>query len=124
MTQNYNSFDPPVVVKIYKTYQLLSALVTNFPKPQRYSLGQSLDNSLLKMLEDIYEANATPFPLREACLLKALAKCDLIKLLTRLGCENGIIGNTQFYQLMANFEEIGRMLRGWINYIRSQPGKK
>jgi len=118
------SFDPPVVVKIYKTYQILLPLLANFPKPQRYTLGQSLDTAILKMLEHIFEANGMPMPLREANLLKAEAKCELSKLLVRLCCEGKIIDNTQYYQLMANLQEIGKMLRGWIKYIRNQPGNK
>lgn len=119
MTQN--SFDPPVVVKIYKTYQILSPLLANFPKPQRYSLGQSIDKSLLAMLEHIFEANTLPLPLREAHLLKASAKGDLCKILIRLACEGGTLHNTQYYQLMSNLQEISKMLHGWIGYIRSQP---
>ena len=122
MTQN--SFDPPVVVKIYKTYQILMPLLASFPKPQRYSLGQTLDRCLLKMLEHIFEANAVPMPLREASLLKAEAKCELAKILVRLACEGKIIENTQYYQLIANLQEIGKMLRGWIKYIRNQPNKE
>jgi len=113
-----------VVVKIYKTYQILSPLISNFPKPQRYSLGQSIDKSLLSMLEYIFEANALPMPLREALLLKASSKGELCKLLVRLACEGGIIGNTQYCQLMNNLQEVSRMLHGWIGYIRNQPGKK
>lgn len=122
MTQN--SFDPPVVVKIYKTYQILSPLLADFPKPQRYTLGQGLDKSILAMLELIFEANAMPMPLREAHLLKAAAKCELSKILIRLSCEIKIINNTQYYQLIANLQEISKMLGGWIKYIRSQPGIK
>ncbi len=122
MTQN--SFDPPVVVKIYKTYQIFGPLLMKFPKPQRYTLGQNLDRAMLAMLEFIFEANAMPMPLREAHLLKAEAKCELSKILIRLSCESKILNNTQYYQLMANLQEIGKMLRGWIKYIRNQPGAK
>ncbi len=122
MTQT--SFEPPVVVKTYKTYQILLPLLADFPKPLRYTLGQVLDRSLLAILEYIFEANAMPLPLRESGLLKAYSKCELCKLLVRLCCENNIIVNTQFYQLMANLEEISKMLSGWIKYIRNQPGNR
>lgn len=99
-------------------------LLADFPKPQRYTLGQSLDKALLAMLEYIFEANAMPLPLREAHLLKASAKCELAKLLVRLCCESKIIHNTQYYQIMGNLQEVSKMLGGWIKYIRSQPGRK
>lgn len=109
------------MVKIYKTYQIMLPLLADFPKPHRYTLGQSLDQSFLKMLEYIFEANAMPMPLREGHLLKAEAKCELSKLLVRLSCEGKIISNTQYYQIMTNLQEVGKMLRGWIKYIRNQP---
>ena len=68
-----DSFDPPIVIKIYKTYQLFTPLLVKFPKPQRYTMGQTLDHSLLAMLEYIFEANAMPLPLRESLLLRAMA---------------------------------------------------
>lgn len=122
MTQN--SFDPSVVVKIYKTYRILTPLLASFPKPQRYSLGQTMDRGLLTMLEHIFEANAMPSPLREAPLLKALAKCELVKILVRLSCEESIILDTQYFQLIAGLHEITKMLQGWINYTRNLPNKE
>ncbi|MEK7637199.1 MAG: four helix bundle protein [Patescibacteria group bacterium] len=118
-----DSFDPPVVIKIYKTYQIFIPLLANFPKPQRYTLGQVIDRSLLSMLEYIFEANAMPLPLRESLLLRAMAKCELTKILIRLSCESSIINNTQYFQLMSNLQEVGKMLGGWIKYIRHLPVK-
>ena len=119
MTQNY--FEPPVVVKIYKTYQVASPLLLNFPKPYRYSLGQTLDRALLNMLELIFEANSLPRLLWETPLLKAQAKCELSKILLRLAAELKLIKETQYFQLIANLQEVGKMLHGWINYVRKQP---
>ena len=118
-----DSFDPPVVIKIYKTYQIFMPLLANFPKPQRYTLGQILDRSLLAMLEYIFEANAMPLPLRESLLIRAVAKCELTKMLVRLSCESDIINNTQYWQIMSNLQEVSKMLRGWIKYIRNLPAK-
>ncbi len=127
MVANYmaqDSFDPPIVIKIYKTYQLFTPLLVNFPKPQRYTMGQTLDQSLLAMLEYIFEANAMPLPLRESLLLRAMAKCELTKLLIRLACESDILDNTQYFQLMSNLQEVSKMLGGWIKYIRNLPMKR
>ena len=52
------SFDPPVVVKIYRTYQMLGPLLNSFPKSYRYSMGESIEKAVLSMLELIFEANA------------------------------------------------------------------
>jgi hypothetical protein len=122
MTQE--SFDPPVVVKIYKIYLLFSPLLYHFPKLYRYSLGQTIEKNLLKMIEFIFEANALPKPLREPSLIRASAKCELLKILVRLSFELDLIGSTQYFQLIADLKEVNKMLCGWVAYVRSGPSKK
>lgn len=121
---NQESFEPPVVVKLYRLCQTLAPLLGKFPKPLRYSLGQTIDRCLLAMLELIFEANALPAPLREGPLLKAHAKCELTKLLVRMACERDILEETQFFQLTADLREVSRMLMGWIKYTRQRPVSK
>ncbi|MBI5077536.1 four helix bundle protein [Candidatus Falkowbacteria bacterium] len=65
-----------------------------------------------------------PQPLREAPLIKAQAKCQLLKLLIRLSFELNLIKSTQYFQLSTDLKEIGKMLGGWINYARSGLSQK
>ena len=78
------TYEPPIAVAVYKIYMTFSPLVYQFPKVYRYSLGQTIDKNLLFLLELIFEANSLPRPLREAPLLKANAKCELLKRLSRM----------------------------------------
>lgn len=115
------TYEPPIAVAVYKAYMAWSPLVCDFPKAYRYSLGQTIDKNILALLELIFEANSLPRPLREAPLLKANAKCELLKMLNRMCFELKLTESTQYFQMTADLQEIGRMLGGWVKYIRSGP---
>ena len=115
------SYEPPVAVAVYKMYMAFSPLVYQFPKVYRYSLGRTIDGSILALLELIFEANSLPRPLREAPLIRANAKCELLKLLNRMCFELKLIESTKYFQISADLQEVGKMLGGWIKYVRSGP---
>ena len=115
------AYEPPVAVAIYKIYMAFSPLVYQFPKVYRYSLGQTIDGNILSLLELIFEANSLPRPLREAPLIRANAKCELVKLLNRMCFELKLIESTQYFQMTADLRQVGKELGGWINYVRSGP---
>ena len=115
------AYEPPVAVAVYRMYTAFSPLMYQFPKTHRYSLGRTIDSSILSLLELIFEANSLPRPLREAPLVRANAKCELLKLLNRMCFELELIESTQYFQISARLQEIGKMLGGWIKYIRSGP---
>lgn len=115
------TFEPTVIVKTYRTYKTFLPLLLKFPKPLRYTLGQTIDKSFLSVLEYIFEANSLPAPLREAPLLRAQAKCDLLKILIRLSCEEKILVETQYFQIVSDLREISKMIGGWIKYTRQRP---
>ena len=118
------SFEPPVVIKIYRLLLFLMPLTLTFPKIYRHTLGTTIQHAPLKLLTIIFEANATPRPLREAPLLKAQAQADMLKLLVRLCFELGVLKSTPYFQCSAMLEEIGKMLGGWIRYLRTQPNAR
>ena len=115
------TYEPPIAVAVYKTYMAFSPLVYQFPKVHRYSLGRTIDTNILSLLELIFEANSLPRPLREAPLIKANAKCELLKMLNRMCFELKLIESTQYFQMSADLQEIGKMLGGWVKYVRSGP---
>ncbi|MBI4087203.1 MAG: four helix bundle protein [Candidatus Liptonbacteria bacterium] len=116
-----DTFEPPVAIAIYKTYMSFAPHLYRFPKLYRYSLGGAIENNILVLLELIFEANALPRPLREASLIKANAKCEILKMLIRMSFELKILENTQYFQLSSELREIGKMLGGWIKFVRSGP---
>ncbi|OGZ63076.1 MAG: hypothetical protein A2639_02865 [Candidatus Staskawiczbacteria bacterium RIFCSPHIGHO2_01_FULL_34_27] len=113
-------FQPSIIHKIYDFYKEMHKKIEKFPKTSRYSLGQKIENSILDLLETIYLANIQIKTLREPVLHKASAKCELVKILIRLAYDTGVIDNTSTYvSAQAKMQEIGKMLGGWIKYMRN-----
>lgn len=119
--QKDSNYEPPIAVAVYKLYLTFSPLIYQFPKGYRYSLAQTINNNILAILELIFEANSLPRPLREAPLMKANAKCEMLKMLARMCFELKLIESTQYFQITADLREIGKMLWGWVRYVRSGP---
>lgn len=119
-----DTFGPPVAIATYKTYFSFAPLLYNFPKPYRYSLGGAIEKNILAILELIFEANTLPRPLRETPLIRANAKCETLKLLIRMSFELKLLENTQYFQLSADLREVGKMLGGWIKFVRTDPYAK
>ncbi|MFH1098961.1 MAG: four helix bundle protein [Candidatus Uhrbacteria bacterium] len=117
----HDSFDPPVVIRLYETYHTFLPIHAQFPKLHRYTIGEAVNHRILAAIECVFEANAMPRPLREVPLLKALAAAECASLLLRCCVEVHILEMTPFLQLTANLREIRKMLHGWIAYVRSGP---
>ena len=83
-------------------------------KRRRYSIGLSLENSILEGLEILVMAKSAPKPLKAGYLLKAVAKLEVCTLKLRLLLELKLVNETKIFQLQANIAEIGRMLGGWL----------
>jgi len=88
-------------------------------KRWRYSLGISLENSTLDLLENLSMAKNAPKPLKAGYLIKASAKLEVATLKLRLVLEMKLANETKIFQLQAQLEEIGRMLGGWLKSTHS-----
>lgn len=117
--QTLNS-EPLVIQKIYKLYLNLYSCLKNFPKKSRYTLGEKIEKATLDLIEVVSLANIQIKPLREPILHKASAKCDLLKILLRLAYDISLINARHYISLENQTREIGKMLGGWIKFIRTQ----
>ncbi|MFH0820059.1 MAG: four helix bundle protein [bacterium] len=117
--QNSN-FEPTVIQKSYKLYIQIFNLLKNFPKPNRYTLGEKIENTLLNLVELIVLSNIQIKTLREPFLHKASAKCELLKLLLRASFDLRLISERQYIELESKAVEIGKMIGGWIKYCRTR----
>lgn len=114
-----NNLEPPVVMAIYKFYSNILSLSIQFPKIYRYSLAQTIEQHIHLFLQNVFEANCMPMPLREMPLIKANSHCELLKLLIRLTYELSLINPKQYFNSSEQLQGIGKMLGGWIKFIRN-----
>lgn len=86
----------------------------HFPKRDRYTLGQKIENNILELLEFIILASQSERGEKLKILKKASVKLDVIKVLVRLCRDLKVIDTKKYLSLSSFLQEIGKMLGGWI----------
>ncbi len=94
-------------------------MILNFPKHERYSLGEKLEANIIETMELIISGNFQPKNFKDAYLLKANAKIEVLKILYRLGFDINAIDTKNYLRAEEILQEIGRMLGGWIKYLKA-----
>jgi len=115
-----NQLNIPLANKLFSLYKTTYKYLKYFPKKERYTLGEKIENNILEMLQKIYYINQLPDSLKEAELLKLNAKNEMLKLLFRLAHEIAILDETRYLTAQSFLQEIGKMIGGWIKYLKSR----
>lgn len=109
----------PIINKTYEIYKRIIALNGDLAKKHRYSLGISLENSIMEILENLILTKNTPKPMKAGYLLKASSHLEIAMLKLRLYLELKLTNETKIFQIQAQMEEVGRMLGGWLKASQS-----
>lgn len=88
-------------------------------KRRKYSVGLSLENSILDCMESLIMAKNAPKTLKAGYLIKAGSHLEVSSLKVRLLLELAWINETRIFQLQSKLDEIGRMLGGWLKSVQS-----
>jgi len=102
-----------VVNKEKEAYKFWQALHRNFPKIERFGLGQKIDLVFLDILGLTYTASYLPPEQKIIILEKIIPRFDILKFFTQLAWEDKLIPTAKYAELSQKLEEIGRMLGGW-----------
>jgi len=109
----------PIINKTYEVYKGIIEINHHLTKRWHYSLGFSLENSILDLQENLIMAKNAPKPLKAGYLIKASSKLEISTQKLRIFLELKLINATPIFQLQAKMEEIGRMLGGWMKSVQS-----
>ena len=107
----------PLVHKIFEFYKLFHEFIKLFPKTEKYSLGQKIENLILEILELTLKTIYSTKQEKSLSLKKINVKLNLSKMLIRLANEIRILDNKKYLFLQEKLQEIGRMVGGWIRYL-------
>ena len=91
----------PIINKIYESYKDIIELNHKLTKRWRYSLGLSLENSILDCMENLVMAKNAPKPMKAGYLISAGAKLEIARLKLRLLLELKLANETKIFQLQA-----------------------
>lgn len=109
----------PIINKTYETYKAAIDINNHLDKRWRYSLGQSLENSLMSLLQELIMAKNAPKPLKASYLIKASSHLEISILKLRLFLELELVNETKIFQIQSKLAETGRMLGGWLKSLNN-----
>jgi len=98
---------------------LLYQYLKQFPKKDRYSLGQKLDTFTLHVFELTILAGMSEGQKKIPYLEKSIVYSDLLKILIRLAKDIEALDNKRYLKLEQALQEIGRMLGGWKRSVKN-----
>jgi hypothetical protein len=122
MDNNHNNFSKleiPVIIKLFNLYEITHKLIFKFPKHEKYTLGEKIENSILESIEMFALANTLSKYEKEKVLLQANSKTELLKILFRILLNCKIIDCREYLEIENRLQEIGKMAQGWIKYTRN-----
>lgn len=93
------------------------------PKTQRHGLGQSLENTVLQIMENLILAKNAPRPHKAGYLIKALSQQEVAILKLRLYLEMKLVNETRVFQAQSDLQDIGRMAGGWLKSLGTASAK-
>ena len=95
----------------YEFIKWLHTLLNKFPKSEKYTMAQKIENTSLDFLESIIESN-NDFDKKKS-LRKAIVELDKLRIYFRLSKDLQFISFSQYEYGSKLINEIGRMLGGW-----------
>ena len=117
--RDFSKLEIPVVIKLFIVYEITHRLIFKFPKHERYTLGEKIENSILEAMEFYILANQASKYEKEKILLKANSKVELLKILFRISLNCEIMESKEYLEMENRLQEIGKMTQGWIKYSRN-----
>ncbi|MFH0927950.1 MAG: four helix bundle protein [bacterium] len=107
----------PIINRVYEINKQIVEINQHLQKNWRYSVGGSLEQTTLNLIEQLIMAKNAPKQLKTAYLLKAQSQLELSTLKLRLLLELRLANETRIFQLQAKLTEVGRMLGGWLKSL-------
>jgi hypothetical protein len=114
-----NQLNISLINKLFGLYKNTYQIFKHWPKKERYTLGQKIENLIINLMTETFTINQLPTPLREEKLLRLNSENEVSKLLFRLAYEIKILDSKEYLLLENQSQEIGKMIGGWIKYLKT-----
>lgn len=117
--KDFEKIEMPILSQLSTLYEKVHKLVFTFPKYERYSLGEKIQDALLISMEFSVIANGASKFEKEKLLLRLNAKIELLKVLFRIALNCQMIETKTYLEIQERLQEIGKMTQGWVKYARN-----
>ena len=115
---------PKVLLKEKEIYRFWIIVHRDFPKVERFGIGQKIEQSFLDVLELTFASVYLATEQKILMLSRTIAKLDNLKFFMQLAWESKLIPTEKYSKLSENLEEIGRMLGGWRKGLQEKQQTK
>ena len=105
---------PAIFAECYTLALDLHRAVHEFPRGQRYALGQRLQDTAVGVLAAVVEANH--LPAKGPALARASVEVEKLRVFARLAQDLGLLPFARYEALSRRIDTVGRMLGGWIKW--------
>ncbi len=107
----------PIITRSYELLKQLIGILKNFPKDQRFLLGDRIQSLMADILELLIEAYYSPKQYKKNKLHKVNILIEKQRHYLRLCYELGYYNSKKYHTLAKALDEIGRMVGGWIKTL-------
>lgn len=107
----------PIYVKTYESIGLIYKIVGQFRKEYKHTLGAEIQEIAWKMLDEIILVNSQNNEDKKHGIQKISMLFDRLKIRFRFAYEIGLIPSKKFEIVQKQFEEIGKMIGGWMKWV-------
>lgn len=111
--------DMKIFHKTYEFIRWLHTLLNKFPKSEKYTMAQKIENTSLNFLESIIQSN-NDFDKKQS-LQKAIIELDKLRIFFRLSKDLQFISFDKYEYGSKLINEMGRMLGGWYKKYANIP---
>ena len=109
---------PNVITKTHDLIEWFLPHISKFPRNQRYTLGERLENNLFDVLELLIQANYRKE--KSDKLEAANIKVETVRHLVRI-CHKLMFLDLKRYEFVSrNIDEVGRLIGGWIKQQKNR----
>ncbi|MEZ4984594.1 MAG: diversity-generating retroelement protein Avd [Saprospiraceae bacterium] len=105
---------------VQKSYDLLKETVltaNGFPRSQKFTLGDRLQNQATDLMDNYIRALYAPREAKRALLDEANIQLEILRHYYRLAYDLGLYNSVRYKHFAEIIQHIGRMTGGWIKSL-------
>ncbi|MFM9951379.1 MAG: diversity-generating retroelement protein Avd [Saprospiraceae bacterium] len=106
---------------IQKAYDLLKytiPVLEKFPRNQKFTLADRIQDALSELLEELIRAYYAPMSIKKEKLQNINVRLEILRHYFRLCYDIGLYNSLKYKDFAERLDEIGRMTGGWLKSLK------
>jgi|APTNR8051073442_1049403.scaffolds.fasta_scaffold13708_1 hypothetical protein len=106
---------------IQKAYDLLKytiPVLEKFPRNQKFTLANRIQDALSELLEELIRAYYAPISIKKEKLQGVNVRLEILRHYFRLCYDIGLYNSLKYKDFAERLDEIGRMTGGWLKSLK------